>query len=246
MHSMLEVVGIGFLLLTTATSVPTTKPPSTCGLVMTEGVSKDPMFDMFDYKKGSSPITPELPNPPDTPDQGLVYTGWNIDVRRLSIRVGQRQRLTRHKEFAETADIIPESEHKTLAAFVTNTIVNGAGVSLAATGSISIGPGLESFDFISFYFACILPDGTAVVALAQPCTIRVTSPDVEDATFTLEQTNLLAKDHMQKAVLPDRFKGVKSATITLETVKPLGAVPLPGTAGVMFVDNVEHRNNCLK
>ncbi|KAK5703741.1 hypothetical protein LTR97_002754 [Elasticomyces elasticus] len=228
MHSMLEVVGIGFLLLTTATSVPTTKPPSTCGLVMTEGVSKDPMSDMFDYKKGNPPVLPELPNPLDTPDQGLVYTGWNID------------------EFAETADIIPESKLNTLAAFVTNTIVNGVGLSLAATGSISIGPGLDSFDFISFYFACILPDGTAEVALAQPCTVRVTSPDVSDATFTIEKTNLLAKDNMQKAVLPDRFKGVKSATITLETVKPLGAVPLPGTAGVMFVENVEHRNNCLK
>ncbi|KAK5727779.1 hypothetical protein LTR17_012437 [Elasticomyces elasticus] len=219
MHSMLEIVGVGFLLLQTVTSVPTTKTPSTCGLVMTEG---------FDYKKGDPPVLPELPNPPSNPDQGLVYTGWNID------------------EFAETADIIPQSKPNTLAAFVTNTIVNGAGVSLAATGSISIGPGVKSFDFRSFYFASILPDGTAAVALAQPCTVRVTSPGVSDATFTIEKTNLLAKDNMQKAVLPDRFWGVEKATITLETVRPLGAVPLPGTAGVLFVDNVEHRNNCYK
>ncbi|KAK5738441.1 hypothetical protein LTR17_005969 [Elasticomyces elasticus] len=185
------------------------------------------MTEGFDYKKGDPPVLPELPNPPDTPDQGLVYSGWNID------------------EFAETADIIPQSKPNTISTFVTNTVLDGA-VSLAATGSISIGSGLKSFDFISFYFACILPHGTAAVALAQPCTVRVTSPDVSDATFTIEKTNLLAKDNMQKALLPDRFKGVKSATITLEAVKPLGAVPLPGTAGVLFVDDVEHRNNCLK
>ncbi|KAK3651675.1 hypothetical protein LTR56_005483 [Elasticomyces elasticus] len=219
MYPMLEIVGVGFLLLQTVTSVPTTKTPSTCGLVMTEG---------FDYKKGDPPVLPEVPNPPDTPDQGLVYTGWNID------------------EFAPTADMIPQSEPNTLAAFITNTIVNGAGVSLKPTGSISIGPDLESFDFISFYFACILPDGTTAVALSQPCTVKVTSPDVEDVTFTIVKTDLVAQDNMQKAVLPATFKGVKSVTITLETVKPLGAVSLPGTAGVMFVDNVEHRNNCLK
>ncbi|KAK5684883.1 hypothetical protein LTS10_002958 [Elasticomyces elasticus] len=217
MYQMLEVFTVGFLLLATATSVPTANTASTCGFTMTE---------TFDTVKGNSPVTPELPNPPPNPDQGLVYSGWNID------------------EFAETADIIPQSKPNTLAAFVTSTIVNGAGVSLAATGSISIGPGLKSFKFISFYFASILPDGTAAVALAQPCTVRVTSKGVSDATFTIEKTNLLAKDNMQKAVLPDRFWGVEKVTITLETVRPLGAVPLPGTAGVLFVDNIEHRNNC--
>ncbi|KAK4891101.1 hypothetical protein LTR27_010308 [Elasticomyces elasticus] len=212
MHPM-EVIGVGFLLLATATSVPTANTPSTCEPIMIE---------TFDTYKGNPPALPLLPNPVPKPAQGLVYSGWNV------------------LEFAKTANIIPESGNHTIGAFVTNNIAKGAGVSLKATGSISAGTAMKPFDLTSFYFACILPDGTTVIARALPCKIRVSSLGVSDEIFTIEKTNLVGQNNMQKATLSPNFMGVEKVTIILETV----AGVLPGDGGVFFVDNVEHRDNC--
>ncbi|KAK4948444.1 hypothetical protein LTR10_012978 [Elasticomyces elasticus] len=86
-------------------------------------------------------------------------------------------------EVSKLANIKPQSGNKVVAAAFVKTIDDDPGVSLRASGTIEVGSGnLVSFDFISFYFACVLSLGTAAAVQAVPCTVQVSSPGVKDVT----------------------------------------------------------------
>ncbi|KAK3654442.1 hypothetical protein LTR56_004072 [Elasticomyces elasticus] len=219
MYHMLIMLGAYFVSRATATDVPTTTP-SICGLI-TEG---------YDHYPANLPITPILYKPPPPPSeaQGLVYSNLNVD------------------EISERANIKPPSGNNVVAAAFVKTIGDVPGVSAVASGTIAISSDLKSlvsFDSKSFYFACVLSVGTAVAVQAVPCTIEVSSPELKDVvTYTIETSKLLLskQNPMAKAVLPPSFGGVKTVTISIKSLlnKPLGA-------GILLMDDVEHKNNCV-
>ncbi|KAK5738442.1 hypothetical protein LTR17_005970 [Elasticomyces elasticus] len=168
---------------------------------------------------------------------GLLATATDVPFTTPSI-CG----LMTEDEISKLANIKPQSGKNVVAAAFVKTIGDAPGVSLTASGTIAVSSDLQSFDFKSFYFACVLSLGTAVAFQAVPCTITVSSPGVTDVTYTIDASKLLLpqQNSMEKAVLPDSFKGVKIERISIKSLlnRPLGT-------GILLIDDVEHKNNCV-
>ena len=135
--------------------------------------------------------------------------------------------------------------------FITNNVLAGD-LSLNPHFTISALPGADggarTFDFIDFYFGCIIPTLQSGINLAGPCDISVTGvkPNgdrVGEISFSFANTALTRKNPMERANVAGRapagdYVGLSSVNITITRAT------LAASLGVLTVDNVRHNNRC--